>query len=145
MTIQRMEHVGIVVDDLAVATAFFVDLGFNLQGEMPVEGEWVDRVVGLEGMRVDTAMLEIPDGNGGLELVKFHSPSVESGDPQAPANTLGIRHIAFAVDDIEAALASVQTHGGELVGEVENYEDTYRLCYVRGPEGIIVELAEKIG
>jgi catechol 2,3-dioxygenase-like lactoylglutathione lyase family enzyme len=145
MSIQRMEHVGIVVDDLAAATAFFVELGLEPQGEMPVEGDWVDRVVGLEGIRVDTAMMEAPGGRGGLELVKFHSPSVRGGDPDAPANTLGLRHIAFAVDDIDAAVAKVRARGGELIGEVENYEDIYRLCYVRGPEGIIVELAEKIG
>jgi len=140
-----MEHVGIVVDDLAAATAFFVELGLELQGEMPVEGGWVDRVVGLEGIRVDVAMLETPDGHGRLELVKFHSPSVRDGDRHAPANTLGIRHLAFAVDDIDAVVATVRARGGELVGEVEQYEDSYRLCYVRGPEGIIVELAEQIG
>jgi catechol 2,3-dioxygenase-like lactoylglutathione lyase family enzyme len=143
--IQRLEHVGIVVDDLAAATAFFVELGLKLRGEMPVEGGWVDRVVGLEGIRVDTAILETPDGHGRLELVKFYSPSVRGGDRNAPANTLGIRHVAFAVDDIDAVVATVRARGGELVGEVEQYEDSYRLCYVRGPDGIIVELAEQIG
>jgi len=145
MTIQRMEHVGIVIDDLAAATAFFVELGLELQGEGSVEGGWVDRVVGLEGVRVDYAMMETPDGHGRLELVKFHAPSGPGGDRHAPANTPGIRHLAFAVDDIDAVVASLRAHGGELVGEVENYEDIYRLCYVRGPEGIIVELAERIG
>ena len=145
MTIQRMEHVGIVVDDLAAATAFFVGLGLELQGEGQVEDGWVDRVVGLDGVRVEYAMLETPDGRGRLELVKFHSPSVRGGDGHAPANTLGIRHVAFAVGDIDAAVATVRARGGELVGEVENYKDIYRLCYVRGPEGIIVELAEQIG
>ena len=145
MTIQRMEHVGIMVDDLAAATAFFVELGLKLQGEGPVEGCWVDRVVGLEGVRVDAAMMETPDGHGRLELVNFHAPSGPGGDRHAPANTPGLRHLAFAVDDIDAAVASVRARGGELVDEVENYEDVYRLCYVRGPEGIIVELAEKIG
>jgi catechol 2,3-dioxygenase-like lactoylglutathione lyase family enzyme len=140
-----MDHVGIVVDDLAAATEFFVELGLELRGEMPVEGGWVDRVVGLERIRVDIAMLQTADGHGGLELVKFHSPSVRDGDRHAPANTLGIRHVAFAVDDIDDVVATVRTRGGELVGEVEQYEDSYRLCYVRGPEGIIVELAEKIG
>ena len=101
----------------------------------------MDRVVGLEGIRVEYAMVETPGGHGRLELVKFHSPSVRGGDAHAPANTLGIRHVAFAVDDIDAAVATVRARGGELVGEVENYEDIYRLCYVRGPEGIIVELA----
>lgn len=145
MTIQRMDHVGIVVDDLAAATAFFVELGLEVLGEMPVEGEWVDRVVGLEGIRVDIAMLETPDGHGRLELVKFHAPSSRSGDRHAPANTQGIRHLAFAVDDIDAVVAGLRARGSELVGEVQNYEDIYRLCYVRGPEGIIVELAERIG
>jgi catechol 2,3-dioxygenase-like lactoylglutathione lyase family enzyme len=145
MTIQRMEHVGIVVDDLAAATAFFGELGLELQGEWPVEGDWVDRVVGLEGVRVDSAMMETPDGHGRLELVKFHAPSGRGGDRHAPANTPGLRHLAFAVDDIDAAVASVRARGAELVGEVERYENSWRLCYVRGPEGIIVELAEQIG
>jgi catechol 2,3-dioxygenase-like lactoylglutathione lyase family enzyme len=140
-----MDHVGIVVDDLAAATAFFLELGLTLQGEGQVEGGWVDRVVGLEGVRVEFAMVETPDGHGRLELVKFHSPSGPGGDGHAPANTLGLRHITFEVDDIDAAVATVRARGGELVGEVENYEDIYRLCYVRGPEGIIVELAERIG
>ena len=145
MTIQRLEHVGIVVDDLDAATAFFVGLGLEVQGDGQVEGRWVDRVVGLEGVRVEYAMMETPDGHGRLELVKFHSPSAQAGDGRGPANMLGIRHVAFAVDDIDAAVATVRARGGELVGEVENYEDIYRLCYVRGPEGIIVELAERIG
>jgi catechol 2,3-dioxygenase-like lactoylglutathione lyase family enzyme len=140
-----MEHVDIVVDDLAAATAFFVELGFKLQGEWPVEGGWVDRVVGLEGVRVDAAMVETPDCHGRLELVKFHAPSGPGGDRRAPANTPGLRHLAFAVDDIDAVIAGLRGRGGELVGEVERYEDSYRLCYVRGPEGIIVELAEQIG
>src|SRR5262245_5635783 len=142
MAIERMEHVGIVFDDLAAATAFFVELGFELQGEGEVDGGWVDRVVGLEGVRVQFAMMETPDGHGRLELVKFHSPSALGGDPHAPANTLGIRHLAFRVDDIDAVLARLRGRGAELVGEVERYGDIYRLCYIRGPEGIIVELAE---
>ena len=145
MTIQRMEHVGIVVDDLAAAIEFFVELGLELQGQWSVEGRWVDRIVGLEGARNDAAMLQTPDGNGRLELIKFHSPPAQGDDQHAPANTLGIRHITFAVDDIEAVLARLRACGAELVGEVERYEDSYRLCYIRGPEGIIVELAEKIG
>src|SRR5438309_3207020 len=124
MTIQRMDHVSIVVDDLAAATTFFVELGLKLQGEGLVEGGWVDRVVGLEGIRADIAMLETPDGQGRLELVKFHSPTVRGGDRHAPANTLGMRHVAFVVDDIDAAVASVRARGGELVGKVEQYEDT---------------------
>jgi catechol 2,3-dioxygenase-like lactoylglutathione lyase family enzyme len=145
MTIQRMDHVGIVVDDLAAATAFFLELGLKLQGEGPVEGDWVDRVVGLEGVRVDTAMLETPDGHGRLELAKFHAPASPSGERDAPANAPGIRHLTFAVDDVDALLANLRAHGAELVGEVERDKDIYRLCYVRGPEGIIVELAERIG
>ncbi len=142
MTIQRMDHVGIVVDDLAAATAFFVELGLKLQGEGPVEGGWVDRVVGLEGVRAEIAMVETPDGHGRLELTKFHAPSGRGSDRHAPANTPGIRHVAFAVD---AVVASLRARGAELVGEVERYEGCYRLCYVRGPEGIIVELAQQIG
>jgi catechol 2,3-dioxygenase-like lactoylglutathione lyase family enzyme len=145
MTIQRMDHVGIVVDDLAVAIEFFVELGLELQGEGPVEGRSVDRVVGLEGVRAEVAMMQTPDGNGRLELAKFHSPSNQGEDRHAPANTPGIRHIAFAVEDIDAVVAGLRVRGAELVGELERYEDSYRLCYVRGPEGIIVELAEQIG
>jgi catechol 2,3-dioxygenase-like lactoylglutathione lyase family enzyme len=145
MTIQRMEHVGIVVDDLAAAIEFFAELGLELRGQMPVEGRWVDRIVGLDGVRVDTAMLQTPDGHGGIELVKFHSPPAQGGDQDAPANTLGIRHIAFAVEDIDAVVDGLRARGTELVGELVRYEDSYRLCYVRGPEGIIVELAEQIG
>lgn len=145
MTIKRMDHVGIVVEDLAAATAFFLELGLKLQGEGPVEGDWVDRVVGLDGVRVDMAMLETPDGHGRLELAKFHAPASPGGDRNAPANMPGIRHLTFAVDDLDAAIAGVRAHGAELVGEVERYKDSYRLCYVRSPEGIIVELAEPLG
>jgi catechol 2,3-dioxygenase-like lactoylglutathione lyase family enzyme len=145
MTIQRMENVGIVVEDLATATAFFVELGMTLLGEATVEGGWVDRVLGLDGVRADVAMVETPDGHGRLELTKFHTPLGPDGDPHAPANTPGIRRVAFAVDDIDAVVARLRAGGTELVGEVERYEDSYRLCYVRGPEGIIVMLAEQIG
>jgi catechol 2,3-dioxygenase-like lactoylglutathione lyase family enzyme len=145
MAIQRLEHVGIVVDDLAAATEFFVELGLVLQGERPVEGRWVDRVVGLEGVRADIAMMQTPDGNGRLELTKFHSPSSQGDNRQAPANTPGIRHVAFAVEDIDAVVAGLRSRGAKLVGELERYQGSYRLCYVRGPEGIIIELAEKIG
>jgi catechol 2,3-dioxygenase-like lactoylglutathione lyase family enzyme len=144
MTIQRMEHVGIVVDDLAAATAFFVELGLTLQGEASLGGGWVDRVVGLEGVRAEIAMLETPDGHGRVELAKFHSPSTQGGDRDAPANTPGIRHVTFAVEDIDAVVAGLRARGAELVGELERYEDSYRLCYVRGPEGIIVALAEQL-
>jgi len=145
MTIQRLENVGIVVDDLAAATAFFVELGLKLQGEATVEGDWVDRVVGLEGVRTDLAVLETPDGRGALELMKFHTPPAGGGDRDAPPNTLGIRRVAFAVDDIDAAVAGLQARGAEFLGEVVRYKDIYRLCYVRGPEGIILMLAERIG
>jgi catechol 2,3-dioxygenase-like lactoylglutathione lyase family enzyme len=145
MTIQRMDHVGIVVDDLAAAVAFFVELGMELEGEMPVEGRWVDQVVGLDNVRVDVAMMRTPDGHGRLELTKFQSPAVISAEPAiAPANTLGLRRIMFAVDDIDDVIARLRHHGAELVGEVDQYEDAYRLCYVRGPAGIIVALAEQL-
>jgi catechol 2,3-dioxygenase-like lactoylglutathione lyase family enzyme len=146
MTIQRMDHVGINVDDLGAAIAFFVELGMELDGEMPVEGPWVDRIVGLDHVRVDIAMMRTPDGHGRIELTKFHTPAAVGAEQEnAPVNTLGIRNIMFAVDDIEDVLARLRSHGAELVGEVAQYEDIYRLCYVRGPEGIIVALAERIG
>ena len=145
MAIQRMDHVGIVVDDLAAATKFFVELGLELEGEGPVGGLWVDRIVGLDGVRADVVGLQTPDGNTWLELTRFRSPSSLSGDADAPVNTRGIRHIAFAVEDIDAVVAGLRDRGAELVGELEPYEDSYRLCYVRGPEGIIIELAEQTG
>jgi catechol 2,3-dioxygenase-like lactoylglutathione lyase family enzyme len=145
MTIQRLENVGIVVEDLAAATGFFVDLGLTVLGEGPVEGDWVDRVVALEGVRVQIAMLQTPDGNGRLELMQFSAPAARRGDQDAPPNTLGIRRIAFGVDDIDATVAGLRERGVQLVGEVVRYEDAYRLCYVRGPEGIIVMLAEQLG
>jgi len=145
MAIKRMDHVGVVVEDLEAAKAFFVELGMTEQGGGSAEGDWVDRIVGLEGIQVSFAMMETPDGHSRLELIKFQSPPVQSGDAHAPANTLGIRHLTFAVDDIEAAVAGVRARGGELVGEVVRYGDVVLLCYVRGPQGIIVELAEEIG
>ena len=144
VTIQRMDHVGIVVDDLTAATEFFVELGLELQGEGPVEGRWMDRVVGLDGVRAEIAVVQTPDGHGRLELTKFHTPSSQDDNRHAPANKPGIRHVAFAVEDIDAVVADLRAHGAELVGELERYEDSYRLCYVRGPEGIIVEPAEQI-
>jgi catechol 2,3-dioxygenase-like lactoylglutathione lyase family enzyme len=146
MTLQRMDNVLIVVDDLEAAKAFFAELGMELEGEMPVEGRWVDLVVGLENVRSEIAMMRTPDGHGRLELTKFHTPAVVRAEPKnAPVNTLGIRRIMFAVDDIEDVLARLRAHGAELLGEVAQYEDMYRLCYVRGPEGIIVALAERLG
>jgi catechol 2,3-dioxygenase-like lactoylglutathione lyase family enzyme len=144
MTIQRMDNVGVVVDDLEAAVAFFLELGLELGGEAAVEGPWVDHVVGLDDVRVDIAMVQTPDGHGRLELTKFHTPPAVSTGQNAPANTLGIRRIMFAVDDIEGLLGRLQAHGAELVGELEKYEDTYRLCLVRGPEGILVALAEQL-
>ncbi len=140
-----MDHVGIVVDDLAAAIEFFVQLGLELDGEASAEGDLVDRIVGLEGVRTDFAFVQTPDGHGRLELIKFHSPPGQGDERHAPANAPGIRHLTFAVDDIEAVVADLQARGIELVGELVRYEDSYWLCYVRGPEGIIVELAEKIG
>lgn len=146
MTIQRMDHVSIVVDDLEAAIAFFVELGMKLEGEAPIEGDWVDRVNGLDGVRVDIAMLRDPDGHGGLELTKFHTPAAVRAEPEdALGNTLGLRSVMFAVDDIDATVAGLRARGVELVGEVAQYQDSYRLCYVRGPEGIIVALAEQLG
>lgn len=145
MAIQRMDHVGIVVEDLAEAVAFFVQLGLELEGEAPVEGEWVDRIIGLEGVRAQIAMLQIPDGRGRVELTTFHSPPTDGGHQHEPSNALGIRHIAFAVEDIDAVLARLRASGAELIGGIGRYKDSYRLCYVRGPAGIIIELAQQIG
>ena len=144
MTIQRMDHVGVVVDELEAAIAFFVELGMELEGEAPIEGRWVDRVNGLDGVRVDIAMMRTPDGHGRLELTKFHTPTAVSAEPENAPNTLGLRSIMFAVDDIDATIAGLRAHGAELVGEVAQYQDSYRLCYLRGPEGIIVALAEQL-
>jgi catechol 2,3-dioxygenase-like lactoylglutathione lyase family enzyme len=142
MTIQRMEHVGIVVDDLAAATEFFVELGLELHGEGPIEGRWVGP---CRGARRRPGRDRDPADPGRLELTKFHTPSTQGGTRHAPANTPGIRHVAFAVEDIDAVVAGLRARGAELVGELERYEDSYRLCYVRGPERIIIELAEQIG
>ncbi len=140
-----MDHGSVVVDDLETAIAFFVELGKELEGRAPIEGPWVDRVNGLDGVRVDIAMMRIPDGHGRLELTKFHTPTAVSAEPKtALGNTLGLRSVLFAVDDIDATVAGLRARGAELVGEVAQYQDSYRLCYVRGPEGIIVALAERL-
>ena len=144
MTVHRLEHIGIVVDDLAAASAFFASLGLEVEGEASVEGDLVDRINGLKGVRADIVILRTPDGNAKVELARYHSPACESETRPAPANAPGIRHILFVVDDIKTSLAALQAHGGELVGELVNYENSYWLCYVRGPAGTIVELAEKI-
>jgi catechol 2,3-dioxygenase-like lactoylglutathione lyase family enzyme len=145
MAIERMDHVSIVVENLAAAIEFFEALGLELGDEGSVEGSEVDRIVGLEGVRSDLAFMQTPDGHGHIELVKFNSPPTQAGDPDAPANTPGLRHLCFAVDDLDSALTGVQAKGAELIGEVVRYGNSYRLCYLRGPEGVIVELAEKIG
>ena len=145
MTIQRMDNVLIVVEDLEAAKAFFVELGMELEGRGPVEGRWVERVIGIDDVRQDVAMLRIPGAPGGIELVQFHAPAPIRPEPvDAPANTLGMRRAMFAVDDVDDVVARLRTHGAELVGEVAQYEDVYRLCYVRGPEGIVVGLAEEL-
>ncbi|MET8254801.1 VOC family protein [Micromonospora sp. NPDC005197] len=145
MAIQRMDNVLIVVNDLDAVIAFFVELGMELEGRGPVEGRWVERVIGIDDVRQEVAMLRTPDGHGKVELAMFHTPKAISPAPEnAPANTLGIRRIMFAVDDIEDVIARLRTHGAELVGEVERYEDIFLLCYLRGPEGIIVGLAEHL-
>jgi catechol 2,3-dioxygenase-like lactoylglutathione lyase family enzyme len=146
MTIQRLDHVSVVVDDLEAAKAFFVELGMELEGEAPIEGAWVDRVNALDGVRVDIAMMRTPDGHGRLELTKFHRPTVVKPEPQnALGNTLGLRSVMFTVDDVDATVARMLAYGTQLIGEVVQYQDIYRLCYLRGPGGIIVSLAEQIG
>jgi catechol 2,3-dioxygenase-like lactoylglutathione lyase family enzyme len=143
-SIQSLENVGIVVEDLEAVKGFFVGLGLEQVGGTEVAGEWVDRVVGLEDVRCEICMLQTADGNGRLELMRFESPVAREGNMDAPPNTLGIRRLAFSVDDIDAAVAKVRDGGFELLGEVVRYEDFYRLCYVRGPEGIIAMLAERL-
>jgi catechol 2,3-dioxygenase-like lactoylglutathione lyase family enzyme len=143
MTLKRMDNVLIVVDDLEAAKAFFIELGMELEGETSVEGLSVDSLIGLKDVRATLASLRTPDGHGRVELDKFHTPAAVKAEPKnTPVNALGIRRIMFAVDDIDDVLARLRTHGAELIGEVIQYEDTYRLCYIRGPEGIIVGLAE---
>jgi catechol 2,3-dioxygenase-like lactoylglutathione lyase family enzyme len=146
MTLQRMDNVLIVVDDLEAAKAFFAELGMELEGEAVVEGEWAGRVVGLEGVRADIAMMRTPDGHGRVELSRFHTPPAVRADPEggAPANALGIRRIMFTVDGIDDVVARLRNHGAELVGEIAQYQDLYRLCFIRGPEGIIIGLAEPL-
>lgn len=141
----RLDHVGIVVDDLAAATAFFAELGLRAGPRMEVDGDWVDRVVGLAGVRVAIAMMTTPDGTSRLELTEFLAPAATPGAPHPPpANTLGLRRIMFEVDDIRATVDRLAAHGGALVGEIARYEDAYLLAYLRGPAGIIVALAEAL-
>jgi len=140
----RMDNVCIVVEDLEAAIAFFVELGLELEGETTVEGDWVDRIIALKGARSDIAMMKTPDGHSRLELTRFQRPKAKSGVPNAPVNTLGMGRIMFAVSDLKDVLQRLQARGAELVGEVVQYEDAYRLCYVRGPEGVMIALAEPL-
>src|SRR5436190_12650500 len=143
MTIKRMDHVSVVVDDLPTALAFFTSLGLALEGETAVEGPWADRINGLENVQVDIVMMRTPDGHGRLELTKFRNPRLVEIEPaNAPPNTLGLRCVMFTVESVDDTVARLRAHGAELIGEVAQYEDKYRLCYVRGPAGIIVALAE---
>ena len=142
-----MDNVLIVVDDLQAAKAFFAELGMELEGEATNEGRWVDRTVGLNDVRADITMMRTPDGHSRVELTKFYTPPAVRAEPEsAPANTLGIRRIMFAVEDIDDVVARLRSrHGAELVGKIARYEDAYRLCFLRGPEGIIIGLAEQLG
>ncbi len=145
MTIKRLDHISVVVDDLAAAIAFFTALGMTREDEMPIEGAWVDRVNGIEGVQVDIVMMRTPDGHGQLELTRFRHPQLVALEPPiAPPNALGLRSIMFAVDSVDETIARLRGYGGELIGEVAQYEDLYRLCYMRGPAGIIVALAEEL-
>lgn len=145
MTIKRLDHISVVVDDLASAVAFFTALGMTVEGQAPIEGPWVDRVNGIQGVRVDVVMMRTPDGHGRLELTKFRNPELVEIDPAiAPPNALGLRSIMFAVESVDDTVARLRAHGGELIGEVAQFENQYRLCYMRGPAGIIVALAEEL-
>lgn len=141
--LQRMDNIAIVVDDLAAATAFFTELGMELEGEATLEGSLVDRLISLDGVRTDIAMMRTPNGTGRIELTRYHTPTSPGGDQPVPVNALGLHRIMFAVHDIEDVIARLKAHGGELVGEVVRYENSYRLAYLRGPAGIIVALAEQ--
>jgi catechol 2,3-dioxygenase-like lactoylglutathione lyase family enzyme len=145
MGIQRLENVGIVVDDLAGARDFFVRLGLTVEGEASVEGDWVDRTVGLADVRSDIVMLVTPDGHGRLELQHYRQPVARDAERTAPPNTHGLHRVAFGVDDVDAAVRTAIDGGAELLGDIVRYEDAYRICYLRGPEGIIVMLAERLG
>jgi catechol 2,3-dioxygenase-like lactoylglutathione lyase family enzyme len=140
-----MDHISVVVDDLPAAIAFFTTLGMSVEGEMPIEGEWVDRVNGIENIQVNIVMMKTPDGHGRLELTKFRNPKLVEIEPAiAPPNALGLRSVMFAVEDVDDTVARLRADGAELIGEVVQYEDKYRLCYMRGPAGIIVALAEEL-
>ena len=145
MSVRSLHHVSVVVNDLESAKAFFTALGLELEGETPIEGAWADRINALDGLRVDIAMMRTPDGHGRLELTKFHSPAAVSEGPQpAPSNTLGLRSVMFEVDDVADMVKRLRARGGELVGEISDYENVYRLCYMRGPGGAIIALAQDL-
>jgi catechol 2,3-dioxygenase-like lactoylglutathione lyase family enzyme len=145
MTIKRLDHVSVVVEDLPAAIAFFTTLGMAKEGEMPVEGPWVDRVNAIENVRVDIVMMRTPDGHGRLELTKFRNPRPIDIQPAVqPPNALGLRSVMFTVESVDDTVAALRAAGAELIGEVVQYEDKYRLCYMRGPAGIIVSLAEEL-
>ena len=145
MALQRMDNVGIVVESLDAAVSFFTELGLELEGRAMIEGEWSGRVTGLRGQRVETAMMRMPDGHGRIELSRFLTPPTVADHRNAPVNALGYLRVMFAVDDLDDTLARLREHGAQLVDEVVQYEDVYRLCYIRGPEGILIGLAEQIG
>jgi catechol 2,3-dioxygenase-like lactoylglutathione lyase family enzyme len=145
MSVERMDNVGIVVEDLDAAIEFFTELGLELEGRAPIEGDWADGVTGLRGMRVEIAMMRTPDGHGRLELSRFLAPPVAGDHRGAPVNALGYLRVMFAVDDIDDTLARLRKRGAELVGEVVQYQDSYRLCYIRGPERILIGLAQELG
>jgi catechol 2,3-dioxygenase-like lactoylglutathione lyase family enzyme len=145
MAVQRMDNVGIVVDDLPAAIAFFLELGLELEGRAMIEGDWSGRVTGLRDQRVEIAMMRTPDGHSRLELSRFLAPPVVADHRNAPVNALGYLRVMFAVDDLDDTLARLRRHGAQLVDEVVRYEDVYRLCYIRGPEGLLIGLAEQIG
>ena len=146
MTLKRMDNVLIVVEDLERVQAFFAELGMEVAGQTTVEGEWAATVVGLDDMRADIVMMRTPDGHGRVELSRFHHPPAVRAEPEdAPSNALGLRRIMFAVEDIDDVVARLRTHGAELVGGIAQYEDAYRLCFMRGPEGIVIGLAEELG
>lgn len=145
MTVTRMDNVGIVVEDLEAAIAFFTELGLTLEGRLPIEGEWAGRVTGVRGQRVEIAMMRTPDGHSRLELSRFDAPAIASDHRTAPVNSLGYLRVMFAVEDIDDTLARLRKLGATLVDEVVDYEGIYRLCYIRGPEGILIGLAQQIG
>jgi catechol 2,3-dioxygenase-like lactoylglutathione lyase family enzyme len=144
MKIQRIDHVGITVNDLAAAKEFFLDLGLELQAEFSMEGAWLDKIVGLKGVKTENVMLQTPDHRMSLEISKYHAPAADKGLVLPQANTFGIRHIAFVVEDLEAIVAKLRSKGMETFSDIQNYENIWKLLYVRGPEGIILELTEPI-